>query len=206
MYFDNKTLDDWIALKFNPDDSTALSYLPTREYQFSNVGHPPLLISRNYGGRRTSGMQQKGTRHTMMSPSKQASNKVASVPAHDFEELRTNIATYCSLLFTLFGGGCDLYQSMLDISKILSHPFCMQNRADYTPEVCRRITWAIIVDTRTFFDDIKLADDFIQQGRYLKFPVSTLDAEYAAIKHGIKIERHNFPKEWMTKEPRQQGG
>jgi hypothetical protein len=68
---------------------------------------------------------------------------------------------------------------MLDISKILSHPLCMQNRAVYTPEVCRRITWAIIVDTRTFFDDIKLADDFIQQGRYLKFPVSTLDADYA---------------------------
>ena len=62
------------------------------------------------------------------------------------------------------------------------------------------------MDTRTFFDDIKLAVNFIQRGRYLKFPVSTLDADYAAIKHGIKIERHNLPKEWMTKEPRQQGG
>jgi hypothetical protein len=33
-----------------------------------------------------------------------------------------------------------------------------------------------------------------------------LDGDYAAIKHGINIERHNFPKEWMTKEPWQQGG
>ena len=62
------------------------------------------------------------------------------------------------------------------------------------------------MDTQTYFDDIKLADDFIQQRRYLKFPVSTLDADYAAIKYGIKIKRHNFPKEWMTKEPWQQGG
>ena len=68
---------------------------------------------------------------------------------------------------------------MLDISKILGHPFCMQNRAAYTLEVYRCITWAIIVDTSTFFDDIKLDDNFIQQGHYLKFPVSTLDADYA---------------------------
>jgi hypothetical protein len=63
----------------------------------------------------------------------------------------------------------------------------------YTPEVCRRITWAIIVDTRSFFDDIKLSDDFLRGGGRMQFPVSTLDGVYDAIKHGIKIERHNFP-------------
>ncbi len=64
--------------------------------------------------------------------------------------------------FTLFGEGCDLYRSMLQILQILSHPFCMQNKQAYTPEVCRRITWAIIVDTRSFFDDIKLMEDFLE--------------------------------------------
>ena len=68
--------------------------------------------------------------------------------------------------------------------------------------VCRRITWAIIVDTRTFFDDIKLAEDFIKHGDYLQFPVSTIEGNLMSIKHGIKIERQNFPLEWVTPEPK----
>jgi hypothetical protein len=60
----------------------------------------------------------------------------------------------------------------------------MQNKQAYTPEVCHRITWAIIVDTRLFFDDIKLVEDFLEQGRSMMFPASTLEGEYLSIKHG----------------------
>jgi hypothetical protein len=52
----------------------------------------------------------------------------------------------------------------IEILQILSLPFCMQNKFAITPEVCCRNTWAIIVNTRSFFDDIKLADDFLEQG------------------------------------------
>jgi len=92
---------------------------------------------------------------------------------------------------------------MSKLLQVLSHPFCMQNKQAYTPEVCRRITWAIIVNTRSFFDDIKLAEDFIEHGDYLQFPVSTLEGNLMSIKHGIKIEQHNFPLEWVTPEPKQ---
>ena len=57
---------------------------------------------------------------------KQASNKLVSIPAHDFGELQTNIATFCALLYTLFVEGCDLYCTMHEISKMLGHLFCMQ--------------------------------------------------------------------------------
>jgi hypothetical protein len=70
----------------------------------------------------------------------------------------------------------------------------------YTPEVCHRITWAIIIDSCSFFDDIKLVEDFLESGQYMQFPVSMLQGDYMAIKHGIKIQRHNFPQEWITKE------
>jgi hypothetical protein len=63
-------------------------------------------------------------------------------------------------------------------------------------EVCCCIMRAIIVNTWSFFDNIKLADDFLENGKYMKFPVSMLDGDYAAIKHGIKIQYHNFPHEW----------
>ena len=87
---------------------------------------------------------------TYFEATKQARSKDLSLLAHDFGELWSNIATFCALLYTLFGEGCDLYKSMLKILQVLSHPFCMQNKQAYTPEVCCRIAWAIIVDTRSF--------------------------------------------------------
>ncbi len=77
---------------------------------------------------------------------------------------------------------------MTQILQILSHPFCMQNKQAYTPEVCRRITWAIIVDTRSFFDDIKLTEDFLEYGGHMQFPASTLEGDFMSIIHGIKIQ------------------
>jgi hypothetical protein len=124
-----------------------------------------------------------------------------SPPAHNFGELRSNVATFCALPFTLFGEGCDLYRSMLQILQILSHPFCMQNKQAYTLEVCHRITWAIIVDMRSFFNNIKLAENFLEHGEYMHFPASTLEGDFMVVKHGIKIPRHNFPLEWATPEP-----
>jgi hypothetical protein len=74
----------------------------------------------------------------------------------------------------------------------------MQNKQAYIPEVVCRIVWAIIVDTGSFFDDIKLAEDFIDQGQYMQFPASTLEGDLMSIKHGIKLQRHNFPHEWAA--------
>jgi hypothetical protein len=108
---------------------------------------------------------------------------------------------FCALLFALFGKGCNLYRSNFEILQILSLPFRMQNKLAFTPEVCCKIIWAIIVNTRFFFDDIKLADDFLEQGQYIQFLVSTLEGDYMAIKYGIKIECHNFPQEWQMPEP-----
>ena len=73
----------------------------------------------------------KSERDLLQGLSRQTSNKVANSPAatNDFSELRTNIATFCALLFCLFGDGCDLYQSMLDICGILNNAFCSQNKA-----------------------------------------------------------------------------
>jgi hypothetical protein len=46
---------------------------------------------------------------------KQAKSKDMSPLAHNFGELWLNIATFCALLFALFGEGCDLYCSMFQI-------------------------------------------------------------------------------------------
>ena len=204
VYFDNVTLDSWIALKFNPGDSTAL-------YSSADKGISILKCRTTTSAhleemRRNEDMWEttKGNA-TFIEVVKAAKNKEVSAPAFDHGELRSNAATFCALLFTLFGGGCDLYRAMFDILNIISHPFSGQDKLAYTPEGCRQITWAIIVDTRSYFDDIKLADDFLHSTGWIQFPVSTLDGDYMSIKHGIKIERHNFPMEWQATAPGRPG-
>ena len=189
-------------LKFNPGDSTAL-------YSSADKG---ISILKFKCKAPTSAHQDdirqqeevwdatKGNA-TYVKVIKQAKSKDVSLPAHDFDELRSIIATFCVLLFTLFGEGCDLYWSMFQILQILSHPFCMQNKQAYTPEVCCQIMWTIIVNTRSFFGDIQLVEDFLEHGDYMQFPASTLEGGFMSIKHGIKNQQHNFPLEWGTPEP-----
>jgi hypothetical protein len=35
----------------------------------------------------------------------------------------------------------------------------------------------------------------------MRLPASMLEGDYMSIKHGIKIQRHSFPPEWMTPDP-----
>ena len=173
VYFDNKSLDEWIALKFNPGDSTTLYSSTDKGISILKCRAPTSAHIEDLRRQEEIWDATKGNA-TYVELVKQAKSKDVSPPDHDFGELWSNRATFCALLFTLFGEGCDQYRSMLQILHILSHPFCMQIKQAYVPEVCRRITWAIIVDTRSFFDDIKLAEDFLEHGDYMQFPASTL--------------------------------
>jgi hypothetical protein len=60
------------------------------------------------------------------------SKKEICAPAAEFNDIWVNIATFCALL-TLFGEGCDLYQTNFQILKLLGHPTCVQNKMAYTP-------------------------------------------------------------------------
>jgi len=199
VYFDNKTLDEWISLKFNPGDSTALYSSADKGISILKCRAPASAHLEDLRRQEEIWDAFKGNA-THVKVIKQAKSKDVCHPPHEFGELRCNISTYCALLFTLFGEGWDLYRSMLQVLQVLSHPFCMQNKQAYTPEVLRHIIWTIIVDTRSFFDDIKLAEDFLEQGHYMQFPASTLEGDLMSIKHGNKLQRHNFPHEWMAPE------
>ena len=102
VYFENNTLDDWIALKFNPGNSTALYSSANRAISILKCRAPTSAHLEELRRQEDIWDATKGNA-TYYNVTKQASNKVASIPAHDFGELRTNIATYCALLFTLCG-------------------------------------------------------------------------------------------------------
>jgi hypothetical protein len=162
-YFDNKSLDEWIALKFNPGDNMVLYSSTDKGISILKCRAPTSAHLKELRRQEEIWDATNGNA-TFVEVIKQAKSKDVSPPAHNFGELQLNIATFCALPFTLSGKGCNLYQSNLDILQILSLPFCMQNKLAFTPEGCRRIIWAIIANTRSFLDDIKLVDDFLEQG------------------------------------------
>jgi hypothetical protein len=132
IYFNNKTLDKWIALKFNPGDSTALYLLAGKGISILKCRRPPSAHLEDMHRQEEIWESTKGN-VTYVEVVKQSKNKEVSTPAHDYGELCSNILTFCALLFTLFGEGCDLYRSMFEILQILSHSFSGQNKLAYTP-------------------------------------------------------------------------
>jgi len=127
VYFDNKSLDEWIALKFNPGDSTALYSSADKGISILKCRAPTSAHLEDLRRQEEIWDATKGTA-TYFEATKQARSKDLSLLAHDFGELWSNIATFCALLFILFGEGCDLYKSISKILQVLSHPFCMQNK------------------------------------------------------------------------------
>ena len=81
----------------------------------------------------------------------------------------------------------------------------MQLRGKFTPEICRRITWAIIGDGRFFFNTVITPQDFSKPGMIM-FPMSFLAGILENIRFCNPIQCGNFPQEWMTSPRREREG
>jgi hypothetical protein len=118
-------------------------------------------------------------------------------PADNFLELKNNIATFMGLVWVLFGSNCDYYKGLRHIYDIMDLREVMAIKAHFTAEHCRRITWAIIDDGRSYFDNVKTTLDF-GNGASVVFPQSFLVDIIRNVRYGILVERGNFPQEWLS--------
>jgi hypothetical protein len=100
VYFDNTTLDEWISLKFNPGDSTALSSFADKGISILKCQTPTSDHLENLRRQEEIWDATKGNA-TYVEVVKQAKSKDVCHPPHEFGKLRSNILTYCALLFTV---------------------------------------------------------------------------------------------------------
>ena len=63
---------------------------------------------------------------------------------------------------------------------------------------CCRITWAIIDDGQSYFDNVTTTLNF-STGASIAFPQLFLMDIIRNVRYGILVERANFPEEWMSK-------
>ena len=70
-------------------------------------------------------------------------------------------------------------------------------RQAYTPNICYRISWAIIDNGCSFFSTVLIQHNF-ENGR-TTFPESLLDSILPDARYANPIMRANYPKEWQPK-------
>jgi len=63
---------------------------------------------------------------------------------------KQNIVTYKALLWVLFGDRCDYFINLNKIHDMMDLPEVQQLCQKFSPEICCRISWAIIDDGRSY--------------------------------------------------------
>ena len=120
-------------------------------------------------------------------------------PAEDYNELLLNLGTFCALLWTLFGPKCDYYVKCFALYQVMNDTPIFVQRKNFSPLLCRQMTWAIIEDGRRYFSRIMTRrhfDDAEEDEEPITFPKSLLDDVAQAALYMTPINRPSFPAEW----------
>ncbi len=80
--------------------------------------------------------------------------------ADNFWELKTNVATFMSIMWVLFGSECNYYKGLCNIYGVLNLKEVMAQKQAFTTKLSCRITWAIIDNGHAYLDDVKTTLDF----------------------------------------------
>jgi hypothetical protein len=126
------------------------------------------------------------------------SKGVTRAPADNFRELKMNIATFMSLVWVLFGLEWDYNKGLRNIYAMLESKEVMAQKNSFMTEQCRKITWAILDDGQTHFDDVKTTFDFRGPDEPA-WPQSYLIDILRNVHYAILVECANFQEEWKRK-------
>jgi hypothetical protein len=159
IFFEQKTIEDIINLRFNPGEGIA-------QYHTCERG-VSILVCRP---RRIAGTEclrdhkhaTGATRGTCTL--KEASNLTTSkprLPASTFHDVRPNVGTFCAFVHVLFGSKCKYYSKLMNVKQIFDDSSTQTIQDAFNVNVCRRIMWAIVCDGRFFFSKVKLSQDLI---------------------------------------------
>lgn len=193
LYFDKSTMDDIVKLEFCPGTPTA--YLSTAEQGIS------ILICRPRTGNETADIRSREQavkfteKNQSLSEALLLGKRDPRQPPNSYHELKLDLGTFCALLWTLFGDRCDYYDNCFALYNMLDSESVFANAQNFTAQICRQITWAVLNDSRQFFFRTLTTDDF-SAGR-VTWPTSLLMQIVGADVHACReIRMGNFPDKW----------
>jgi hypothetical protein len=71
-------------------------------------------------------------------------------PASNYWDLKLKSAMFTALVWVLFSNRYDYYKNLYKIYTVMDMQELQQLKEKFTPEICLRITWAILDDGRAF--------------------------------------------------------
>lgn len=193
IYFDKATMDDISKMDFCPGTPTA--YLNTAEQGIS------ILICRPRTGNETADIRSKEqaalltARNHTLTDALLLGRRDPRPPATTYQELKLDLGTFCALLAVLFGEKCDYFDNCFALFHMLDSDCVFANAHNFTPLMCRQVTWAIINDSQQYFFRTLTADHFLSG--HVRWPTSLLMQVIGAdIQACREITMGNFPEKW----------
>jgi hypothetical protein len=119
-------------------------------------------------------------------------------PAENFWELKVNIVAFMSLVWVLFGSKCDYYKGLRQAYNTFEMKEVGLLKASFTPKYCRWVTWAILNNGQSYFDDVKTTFNF-QGPNQIIFPQSYIIDISRNICYATPVECANFPDKWKRR-------
>ena len=102
---------------------------------------------------------------------------------------------FAALLWLLFGGVCPLYDQVLKLWRVLSHPSLKSVKSKFTRIRCAHITWQVLEETRLFFDQRLGPNDFMNNVPR-RFPTDDLGGLIEDVRRNKLLDSVTMPRQW----------
>ena len=198
MYLTKVAIDDIVHLRFNPGGSAA--YYATAEKGIS------ILLCRSRPGEDREAARQQELAEDLSSTTRTLTEALTlhkaapRTPPDTYNDLKASVATFCALVWALFGNNCEYYRKLYELYLCLDSDRANEDWANFTPLLCRQITWAIIDDGREYFSQHMLPGRFdVPVGAPIQYPQSSLEELIRPIRTQSPILRANFPAQWLLR-------
>lgn len=201
--FGKATMEDLVAMRFNPSDSVA-------RYRSATKGVTPLACRPKTGERveieqEMCQAQALSVNTRSYSEALQFQKGEEHTPPENYLEFKLMLGTFCAWLFALYRHRSDLFIKNFALYQVLTSEAVARKAHQFLPLFCRQATWAILEDARFFLSQRLhpnvFAPGFEQRGP-ISYPYSLLNDVCTAIFHqsSILLERPSFPEEWRVKQ------
>ncbi len=196
MYLTKPSIEDIVNLCFNPGGSAA--YYDTAEKGIS------ILLCRSRPGEDRESARQHKLAEEILSTNRSLSEVISLTksaprpPPDTYTDLKASVGTFCAFIWALFGDGCEYFRKLYEVYLCLDSDRACEDWANFTPLLCRQITWAIIDDGREYFLQTMLPERFhVPPGTLIRYPCSSLEELIRPICTQAPILRANFPTQWL---------
>ncbi len=198
MDFSDKALGYIVKMQFNPPGCAGVAYYSSIDKGLTILTCRPPEGEDIEAIRAREMLEELATTRTLADVLNTPTITGNIKPAEDYNELMMNLATFCALLWSLFGEKCDYYIKCLALYRAMEDTPVFVMRRNFSPLLCRQITWAIIEDGCRYFSRIltKRHFDASTGGGAIVFPKSLLDDINQAAVYHTPINRPSFPSEW----------